>query len=223
MKKIGLLCLALVLALGTMGVGYSMWYQTVYINGQVNTGNVCVQWANASNLDPCPCPATSPGMSYYTGSLDPNFNVAAITGDPGGWPYAPAGNYPYYITDKNVACTSVDGIGTKTLTVTIYNGYPLYYNDLEVHFINCGTIPVKLTNIQITPLNFTNADSPWDPTNGGQVWVSVTDGIGTQLEPNDQKAASLIFVVQESAAQGLTGTSAYQFTITWTVTQWNEA
>lgn len=40
MKKIGLLCLALVLALGALGVGYAMWWDEVTIEGTVNTGNV---------------------------------------------------------------------------------------------------------------------------------------------------------------------------------------
>jgi hypothetical protein len=40
MKKIGLLCLALVLALGTLGVGYAMWSDQITIEGTVNTGSV---------------------------------------------------------------------------------------------------------------------------------------------------------------------------------------
>ena len=40
MKKIGLLCLALVLALGALGVGYGLWDKTVYIEGTVYTGEV---------------------------------------------------------------------------------------------------------------------------------------------------------------------------------------
>jgi len=40
MKKIGLLCLALVLALGTLGVGYAMWSDEVTIEGTVDTGTL---------------------------------------------------------------------------------------------------------------------------------------------------------------------------------------
>jgi len=40
MKKIGLLCLALVLALGTLGVGYAMWSDEVVIEGTVDTGTL---------------------------------------------------------------------------------------------------------------------------------------------------------------------------------------
>jgi len=40
MKKIGLLSLALVLALGALGVGYAAWTDTITIDGTVNTGSV---------------------------------------------------------------------------------------------------------------------------------------------------------------------------------------
>lgn len=42
MKKIGLLCMALVLALGMLGVGYAMWKDEITIEGTVNTGTVVV-------------------------------------------------------------------------------------------------------------------------------------------------------------------------------------
>ena len=32
-RKYGFLCLALVLALGTMGIGYAAWTDTIFING----------------------------------------------------------------------------------------------------------------------------------------------------------------------------------------------
>lgn len=44
MKKIGLLSLALVLALGTLGVAYAAWTDTITIEGTVNTGTL--------NIDP---------------------------------------------------------------------------------------------------------------------------------------------------------------------------
>jgi hypothetical protein len=48
MKKIGLLILALVLALGTVGVGYAMWSDTVYIDGTVSTGCVDIEITSVS-------------------------------------------------------------------------------------------------------------------------------------------------------------------------------
>lgn len=40
MKKVGLLILALVLALGALGAGYAYWTQNLYVNTTVNTGEL---------------------------------------------------------------------------------------------------------------------------------------------------------------------------------------
>lgn len=40
MKKIGLICLAIVLALGGLGVGLAMWSETLTIDATVNTGDI---------------------------------------------------------------------------------------------------------------------------------------------------------------------------------------
>jgi hypothetical protein len=40
MRKIGFICLAVVLAMGALGVGYAMWWDEVKIEGTVNTGSV---------------------------------------------------------------------------------------------------------------------------------------------------------------------------------------
>jgi len=51
MKKIGILCLALVLALGLLGVGFALWDKTLYINGTVNTGEVDAEFTNVSCME----------------------------------------------------------------------------------------------------------------------------------------------------------------------------
>ena len=40
MKKIGLISLALVLALGSLGVGFALWSDTLYLEGTIDTGEV---------------------------------------------------------------------------------------------------------------------------------------------------------------------------------------
>jgi len=51
MKKIGLLSLALVLALGTLGVAYAHWTDTITIEGTVNTGSVDINVEYYSGTD----------------------------------------------------------------------------------------------------------------------------------------------------------------------------
>lgn len=58
MKKLGIICLALVLALGTLGVGFALWSETLYIEGTVDTGEVAAEWTGCycfdQGLDPNP-------------------------------------------------------------------------------------------------------------------------------------------------------------------------
>jgi hypothetical protein len=49
MKKIGLLALAVVMALGALGVGYAAWTDTIFIDGTVNTGSVDLNIIELSN------------------------------------------------------------------------------------------------------------------------------------------------------------------------------
>ena len=51
MKKIGLLALAIVLALGALGIGYAAWTDTITINGTVNTGTVDINAIYFSGTD----------------------------------------------------------------------------------------------------------------------------------------------------------------------------
>jgi hypothetical protein len=224
MKKIGLLMLVMVIALGALGIGYASWTDQINITGPVGTGSVCVKWYGINpHYDQCPHGPDVNG-SWTTGNLDANLDVFAVTGNANGWPMMGVKSTPSYIVDKNVACTTVSGVNTDTLTITVDNAYPLYYNDIEIEFVNCGTIPVKLVNYVITPVDFVLANQTWSnaehPSNGGPVWVGLVTGgeSGTQLEPGDALASSLKFVVQQSATQG----RSYTFKITWNFIQWNE-
>jgi predicted ribosomally synthesized peptide with SipW-like signal peptide len=51
MKKIGAICLALILALGSLGVGYAMWSDTVVINGTVDTGKLVIGFQEVTSYD----------------------------------------------------------------------------------------------------------------------------------------------------------------------------
>lgn len=85
MKKIGLLCLALVLALGTLGVGYAMWDKTLYIDGTVNTGEVNLEIVAISQddarIDPGNLITGQPkdkDVGWTEVQIDPNDNQRAI-------------------------------------------------------------------------------------------------------------------------------------------------
>lgn len=183
MKKIGLICLALVMALGALGVGYAMWDKTLFIEGTVNTGEVNALWTSAFNFD-------------GPGEKDLNFDGSR--------------------KDKDVGETIVTGVGTQTLVITILNGYPCYFNDIEYHFQNTGTVPVKIQSITLTPLDFTLASAMG--ADDGELWVVFYDGIGSQLEPGDTATGSFLLHVEQCAAE----LETYTFTVEVLLVQWNE-
>jgi hypothetical protein len=198
MKKIALLCLALVLALGSLGFAYAKWSDTVVLEKDIYTDYIDLEWGTITPFVEC-------GDESNDYNLDLDQYPDKVT---------------YVRVDKDVGCTSVDGIGTDELLVTVDCAYPLYYGDVEVEFCNIGSVPVKLQSIVAEPIgDWSLASAAWtDPNCDGAIWVDTVDGVGTQIDPGDCKAASVKWVVQECALQGHT----YQFRITWTVINWNE-
>jgi hypothetical protein len=238
MRKFGLLSLALVLVLGSLGIGYAAWTDTIFINGTVGTGSVCIEWIKVSDYDDCPH-----GPPWYVGEGDgdPNLDLYAVTNHSWAWPLDPFCEYYAYDTDKNVACTEVQDLPppSHSMLVTIYNAYPLYYQDMQVELRNCGDIPVIIyppEDITFEALNFTFANYPWNPEGGtfdcyddeewndGEIFVQLVDGEeAIQLEPGEKKAFSFIIIVQQSAEQNRgNGSDPYQFLITVDAIQWNE-
>lgn len=51
MKKIGLICLALVVALGTLGAAFALWSDTLFLEGTVNTGDIGLEWTQGDPYD----------------------------------------------------------------------------------------------------------------------------------------------------------------------------
>jgi hypothetical protein len=45
MKKLALIALALVVALGGLGVGHALWFDYLYVDGYVYTGYIGVEWS----------------------------------------------------------------------------------------------------------------------------------------------------------------------------------
>ena len=51
LKRMGLLALALVIALGALGVSYTIWSEDLYINSMVYTGSLDVDISGVSSVD----------------------------------------------------------------------------------------------------------------------------------------------------------------------------
>lgn len=164
MKKIGILCLALVLALGTMGVGYAKWTDSVRIDGTVETGDSNAQFRQAvSNDDGNVCPKFCID-GYWLDNVD--------IGDGGGDPTACQEMGEFVARTDNVAKTTVTGAcgagneGAavssrdlyKELTVTITNAYPCYYATVFFNIFNTGTVPEKVKIIKLVSADGNTVD-----------------------------------------------------------------
>jgi hypothetical protein len=214
MKKIGLLCLALVLALGTLGIGYAHWTDTIYINGQVTTGELCWKFASCSLLDHYQ--PINYGGDYPTATPD-------YTSNPG-FTYEPEVGY-FWELDKNVAWgtqnISADG---KTLKVTLNNAYPCYFNVLSFYVLNCGTIPLKVDHVVINGQNYT-AGVPYvqyDFNGDGQYDFEIQwgDNWGEQIDPGGRSPEFSFWMhVLQPAPQSQLDTLT--FNITLVAVQWN--
>lgn len=72
MKRIGLLCLALVIALAVMGAGYAYWHQNLYINTTVKTGNWAFGGPEGGGIVPTPTVSPNPSNIPGYGSMTLN-------------------------------------------------------------------------------------------------------------------------------------------------------
>ena len=67
MKKILILCLALVLALGSLGVAGALWWDWLYIDGYVYTGDIGAEWSVEAAYDNEQKPEVSYIEAYLMG------------------------------------------------------------------------------------------------------------------------------------------------------------
>jgi hypothetical protein len=217
-KKIGLVCIALVLALGALGIGYAHWSQTIYVDQVVNTGTVCV------------------GFQELILAEDPEADgkdVGSITG------YMDIWKCDHYIKETGEYMPIYEKI-----FINIDNGYPCYGVHIIFTVANGGTIPVDVTEFNLSDpsgeLNFEwitpppatpaygylwkdfDGNGSYDPpvgTDPGEKIISVklVNLVGDQFDPCDEEKAELDLHIEQAAEQGHT----YKFLATITAVQWN--
>jgi len=233
MRKIGLLALALVLALGALGVGYAAWTDTVTIEGTVNTGTVDLVVEGYSGMWMWKIPGGNPDyelslVSTYTPTPVPNYPVPFIVA------YSSAAQ-----TMTGKPPTAVD----DSVTVTFNNLFPLtdaagrvisWEADFECHYV--GSIPVKvmLEEIKIEPKTADDDLSGLTITisgsykkSGTSVWVPITpeELEGKQLHYCDRVRFVVNILVPQHATEALNEPNMGQNgTVTGQikVIQWNE-
>lgn len=210
MKKIGLICLVMVLAMGLLGAAYATWSQTLTITEEVNTGEFCVGIRDVGTNDGGP----ALGEEYLgiTGILYPIDSPNDGTIDPG--------------YTKNVAAArSVNGVYKCThetvdfyedVTETIVNAYPSYSCTITLEFANCGTVPAIVQSVTPTMVSDPAGLFPyveitsWEIRDDlGAVWASGS-GLtalelalqGYQLDPCDVMQVDITkHIIQEIAGE----------------------
>lgn len=220
MRKLGLIIVVLVLALGSLGVAYARWSDTVYIDGEIQTGEVCWEYTSCSLLDEIPSPPYWVGEEYWY-FHDYTCNNGFVPN---------AAGAQFWHSDKNVGWGSqkiedLDQDGRKeTLTTTLENVYPCYFNAQSFYLKNCGTIPVKVWKIFIEGQEFTGG-VPYlklDLTKDGKPDIEISWGNnwGAQIDPGTIYPWEFSFWIHvlQDAPEGSTLT----FHITVWATQWNE-
>jgi len=239
MRKIGFLVLALVLALGSLGIGYAKWTDQLVLNGTVNTGSVIVGILDEGTTD------DGPNFLQQGGLLFPVNSPVDGTKDPRVVPQ----ETPPFTTwvwvspvDKNVASTiSVNG-ETKgacaqgptyyaSVTETVDNAYPFYAPTINLSIANLGTVPVKIDAVVLNVISdpkgvlncivfaWTITPPGLSPVVGQGTLQDFKDAIGKwQIDPCDVMGIDLTEIFLECTPED----SDASFTITITASQWNE-
>ena len=246
MKKIGLICLAVVLALGGLGIGFAHWDDQLYINGEIQTGEVLIGFVWQETDD-------DEDIGGYIKAPDVGLDPVNLTQVP---ECAPCPE-----SDKDVAETTCELLYQRKhcdntlaehegmpqyekLHITMKNVYPWYNPSVYFDIANCGSIPVIITGARVimTSVNGveTAVDIPLPKCEPVQVDL---DGDGDddiaigftgppepqQIDPCDVAQFDLHFCFKDGTdpvtgeSIGLDECTDYDFEIKIDAIQWNKA
>jgi len=225
MKKVGILALTLVLALGALGIGYARWSDTVTVTGTVNTGNVKIGIVDKGVVDPGADPQC--GVGVNTEGKDVAQTVSTNIGE------------------VKCACPAIEPTQSYYASVQedFIHVYPWYKSGFTVWLGNCGTIPVKIYDVQANYVAVTSCQNPQDLIS----WMAfswtiidedghtITGGPGTiydfraaldslQIGPCQHIVVTLYicFMEENAAGQTLPQLACASYNISVTGAQWNE-
>lgn len=191
---LGVIAAALLVGLATIGIVNGLWSKNLVINGTVTTGDLNVDWVVASSGD-----LFGPDGCTDFGGFDCAFLVPKDVG-----------SLDCFIDDEDA----------QILHFEIFNGYPSYEADCEVHMANTGSIPFVIRGFAIDTSNssppLTNcvvveSSDQTQVIKCDQLKVGWFDNVGVQCDPGSQCGASSLLVhVEQAAAQNTcTGTSSF--------------
>lgn len=186
MKRVGLISLALVLALGGLGVGYAAWTDTLYVSGTVTAGEV--DWEIV------------PGTQTQK-TDDPDWNCF--------WDLETGTRQ---LVDKDVATTTVEievAPHPHLMTVTLDNAYPYYYEHIAFVVHGLGSIPLRIWKVDflvdgtVVETLYANGYVYLDLDGDGEYDLEIYwgDGFGDQLHECANHNISFELLVLQEAPQ----------------------
>jgi hypothetical protein len=196
MKKLGLIILVFLVALGSLGVAYSRWSRTLTTTENVSTGTFGCQFQQAiSNDDGNPGnvldPSAQGSWSWTSGTLT-------------------ASNWSGSRSSGNIASTTVSGAITQTLTIKMSTTYVGYWSSIGCTIKNTGTVPMKVSTVTATV-------TPPTGRSASDVSVSFTGALvaNTQIAAGSEVLGA-IYIVWNSVPST---SSTYGLTVTISNTQ----
>jgi hypothetical protein len=234
-KKIGLLALALVLALGALGVGYAAWEDSVTITGTVQTGSVDIEIIDYSNTYIWKVPANVSADEIYIQHTWDNPGSDRVSDPDPVTPVDAFPNPPYPPGSADVDAVAYadasEYVGGEDydIQVDICNAFPLtaLTADFLLHYN--GTVPAKIT---VSDLDFTDDTNDPDADIADYVHITyhtsnlagddlgeITPAIGDQWHYCNYILVKIyVDLIQDDTLQLQSGT----INGTITVRQWNE-
>lgn len=205
MKKIGIIALTLVLALGSLGVGYAHWSDQLYVEGTVKGGQLMVGFSealiNETHENPNPPPEMLDGE--YLGK-----EVGETTCEFVGYR----------------ECVHTGKYGYEGILVTITDAYPCYQSHITFVVDNLGTIPVIFEGVTIID---PTGELTYDPTLEALVDADGTEIInfdfvnliGWQLDYCEDTKAEIDVHIKQDAKEHYT----YKFRVEIDAIQYNKS
>jgi predicted ribosomally synthesized peptide with SipW-like signal peptide len=240
MKKIGLISLALVMALGALGVTFAGWTDSVTVNGTVNTGDVKIDIIDYSGTYVWKVESQSNNIFIQQGWDDE-------IGDPPNLPNV-IDAFPNYVASPDMGSDGVDPVAyaiardgeageNADIFVEFYNLFPCvdFQADFLLHYN--GSIPVRVNVLNLTADVDGLITDPEDPDHNAtisiQYWeydevddVTIGDPFTEEMVMQLHKCDHVLVVITihliqeegEATNQNKSGTITGQIG----VKQWNE-
>ena len=230
LKRIGLLALALVLALGAMGTAYSAWTEDLYINSTVQLGTLDIDIAGVSSTFVYKVPGAPPQAPGFPPDIVVHYVYGATDPYPLGTPIASAITIRDTATDADQATMTFSGL---------FPGID-FWADVELAYF--GSIParVSVAEIYANDMGDTTLNALWTlgkvtkdypirigawidgelSTDDGANWAYIDDPLGLQLHQFDLVHIALHVRLPE--AEQFQNLANLGFTGNITVVQYNE-